>query len=89
MRHERGRTKNPDMHGNVWEWVHDWYAKEYYHRSSAYDPHGPDEGASRVVRGGGWVDGARDCRAARRYGAPDARVDFLGFRLARSVALGP
>ena len=79
-----------DMLGNICELVQDWYAQEYYQRSPACDPQGPDEGASRVFRGGGWNNDARHCRAAIRYShAPDFRDFDLGFRLARSVSLGP
>ncbi len=78
------------MHGNVWEWVQDWYGRDYYEQSPPRDPEGPASGASRVVRGGGWGYDARGCRAAIRYGnAPGYRGHALGFRLARSVALGP
>ncbi|MFY9942842.1 MAG: formylglycine-generating enzyme family protein, partial [Desulfobacterales bacterium] len=79
-----------DMHGNVWEWVEDdWH--------DTYDGAPPDgqpwiddpRGTRRVMRGGGWYDVARICRSAARYGyAPDARDVDVGFRLARSVALG-
>ncbi len=78
------------MLGNVWEWVQDWYDEEYYENSPPRDPQGPDEGASRVVRGGGWSFVALFCRAALRLNfAPDYRAGYLGFRLARSAALGP
>jgi formylglycine-generating enzyme required for sulfatase activity len=43
-----------------------------------------------VFRGGSWDIGARICRSAfRHYYPPDIRHFNVGFRLARSVALGP
>ena len=41
-----------DMAGNVWEWVNDHYAPDYYSRSPAADPRGPDEASPHVMRGG-------------------------------------
>jgi formylglycine-generating enzyme required for sulfatase activity len=74
-----------DMHGNVCEWVKDWYDKSYYRRSPATDPAGPSSGDFRVLRGGSWHDSARRLRSANRNrGKPDYRFEFLGFRLARS-----
>ncbi len=80
-----------DMHGNVWEWVEDDYHNSYS-RAPADGRAWVDNprGSRRVVRGGSWSNVAQVCRSAfRGYGAPDYRLDNLGFRLSRSVALGP
>ena len=78
-----------DMHGNVWEWVWDWC--ERYAGGTVIGPVGPSRrGSLRVVRGGSWDDGAHGCRSAVRGGvSPGGRSSNLGFRLSRSVALGP
>jgi formylglycine-generating enzyme required for sulfatase activity len=71
-----------DMHGNVWEWVQDWYGK--YTVEPVTDPQGSASGSYRVIRGGGWHIDARDCRSAYRgRRAPGYRVVDLGFRLLR------
>ena len=74
-----------DMHGNVWEWVNDWFDEGYYKESPGENPKGPEGGSVRVFRGGSWDDPARYCRSAirGRYD-PAFRDDNLGFRFART-----
>jgi len=77
-----------DMHGNAYEWVHDWTGE--FGRLPATDPLGATGGTLRVVRGGGWVVEAALCRTALRDGyAPTLRWRDLGFRLALSFVEVP
>ena len=75
-----------DMSGNVWEWCEDWYGFDYYKNSPYKNPIGPNSGACRVVRGGGWFRAGDGCRCAYRYrDGPSFRGNVVGFRLARSL----
>jgi len=70
----------------VWEWCQDWGDDEYYKSSPELDPKGPDQGSFRVYRGGSWGRSPEFCRSAVRNcgSAPSYRIDYLGFRVARS-----
>lgn len=74
------------MAGNVAEWVADWYDKDYYQTAPGRNPKGPDTGTNRAFRGGGWIDSTPTVRTAQRNGAPpETKMNWLGFRCAKSV----
>jgi formylglycine-generating enzyme required for sulfatase activity len=71
-----------DMHGNVCEWVKDWYGD--YPLGSVTDPEGPSSGSHRVYRGGSYTYYDRACLSSlrSRYDL-GIRPSHLGFRLLR------
>jgi eukaryotic-like serine/threonine-protein kinase len=88
-----GREKRPsvrglfDLHGNLFEWTHDWDGD--FGSSAQTDPLGAKTGSGRLFRGGGWDSVAAYCRAASRgSGTPTTRYANNGFRLAL-VPSGP
>ena len=79
-----------DMHGNVWEWCDNVYPadKSYFppteHSFAAVSNEA--DSSDRVLRGGGWGDGAQYLRSAYRGSwGPDERGSGVGFRLVRPL----
>jgi len=79
-----------DMHGNVWEWVNDFYAPDYYKGSPERNPRGPKSGMG-LMRGGSFRDSPDSCRCSyRKYNDDEdqtlvcAAYEHLGFRCARA-----
>lgn len=74
-----------DVLGNVWEWVQDWYAMDYYGRSPESDPTGAPSGEYRVARGGSWRGTVRGpARVSMRYVLrPSVKSIVIGFRCVR------
>ncbi len=86
-----------DMAGNVWQWVHDWYGRDYYKTSPRDNPRGPEVGTPmpdgkpyRGMRGGNWYNGEdgharvanRDPSYFRGPQDPNHPYYHVGFRVA-------
>lgn len=76
-----------NMHGNVGEWVWDYYGS--YGTEEQTDPAGAGSGTLRVYRGGGWNDFAKNMRSAYRATMAEDKGSFnIGIRLVRNAATG-
>ena len=80
-----------DMHGNVYEWCHDYYGEYSFSVAPQRDPTGPTHGTLdfRVLRGGSWGGKTRGTRSANRtrHGAAGQKHFFIrfGFRVVREL----
>lgn len=76
-----------NMHGNVGEWVWDYYGD--YSTKAQTDPTGAESGTLRVYRGGGWNDFAKNMRSAYRATMEQNKGSFnIGIRLVRNAVAG-
>jgi len=70
------------MHGNVWEWVWDWFGE--FDAEPASNPTGAAASDFRVLRGGSWVDPPEHARSVLRGGFyPGYWLESGGFRVVR------
>lgn len=77
-----------NVSGNVWEWCRDWFSSFYPMIGIADNPTGPQEGDSKVIRGGSYLCHHSYCNryrvAARTANTPDSSTGNLGFRCVKS-----
>ena len=75
--------------GMVWEWCSDWFAPDYYEKSPAKNPLGPESGEYKVLRGGSWFNASNVLRVGiRNFIAPEALDESTGFRCVKDVSGG-
>ncbi len=78
-----------DLAGNLYEWVTDWYAEDFYANfvmNPTTDPRGPSEGTAKVQRGGSYLNSPYRLRSSFRTKGDPAEPDpNVGFRCVQDV----
>ncbi len=72
-----------DLYGNAWEWCLDW-RQNNLGTAAVTDPVGPSKGNGRMLRSGGWKNGAQFLRSAFRsngWASPSINDYSYGFRV--------
>ena len=75
-----------DMHGNLYEWVHDWYSPSLP-GGSVTDPAGPATGSYPILRGAAHHDYGSACRSAQRAWADWIPRSYSGISVGFRVVL--
>jgi formylglycine-generating enzyme required for sulfatase activity len=76
-----------DVHGNVWEWVEDCWNDGYSGVPTNGSADTTGDCGQRVLRGGSWDLDPEFLRSAGRYWIASVfQVDYIGFRVARTLA---
>ena len=75
--------------GNVWEWCHDWFNRDFHATGPRTDPLGPPGGGRKVIRGGSYLCHESYCNryrvGARFSNTPDSSAGNMGFRCVRDT----
>jgi hypothetical protein len=75
-----------DMHGNAWEWCHDYLEEKNNPSEPVSDPAWPSPESLHYLRGGAWNLDPGSCRSASCFWCySDYRGDAYGFRVVVSI----
>jgi formylglycine-generating enzyme required for sulfatase activity len=91
---DRDKGQSPygvhDLAGNLYEWVMDWYAEDFYAthgNGQVANPRGPSEGTAKVQRGGSYINHPYRLRSSfRTKGDPTEQDPNVGFRCVQDVS---